>query len=159
MPIGNITTDASGRTRDVSIFRGINPKGSAVITPTFGLVSQFCVGIQKLVQRYGIALFTIIGSQRDYPAFGTNFLSTLQTSNNILNQVNVQHIFNFANFEVVQSFRAYQATQTDLPLDEQLSTATLINFSAVGDTVSFNVQLTTMAGDTVDLVLPLPLTN
>lgn len=157
MAIGSITTDTSGHTRDIHIMQGVNPRlASSTITLSFGKVSNFCVGIQKLVQRYTITFLTILGSQTDYTEFGTNFLSSTLASNVNPSRLDVQHIFNFANALVLEIFREYQSGNTDLPLDEQIDTATLTDLSVTPGSISLRITITSLSGDVVDFIVPLP---
>lgn len=158
MPISGTTTDYTGRKRDVCILHPTDLTGKRAVSPiNFGSPSSFCAGVQKLIQRYMVAFLTVAGSQRDYPTFGTAFVSSLNggTYNPSVNDVT--HIFNFANYIVVTSFRNYQAQNPSDPLDEQIDTATLNSASVSGDIATFDILMTTRAGTTITFVMPLPL--
>jgi hypothetical protein len=122
---------------------------------SFGKVSGYCTGVQKLVQRYIILLNTVLGSQPDFKQFGTELHSSL-LSGKLSNPVEFQHTFNFANWSAVSTIKAWQLNNT-APLDEQLSTTTLVKFAIAGDSISAEIKLTTMAGEDIVFVMPLPL--
>lgn len=157
MPISGTTVNYSGRTKDILITGALNPLTAQPqpVTLSFGRVSGYCAGVQKLVQRYIILLNTVLGSQPDFKSFGTELHAAL-LSGRLSNPIEFQHTFNFANWSAVSTIKAWQATNAS-PLDEQLSTATLVKFSIEGDTLSAEVKLTTMAGDDVVFVMPLPI--
>ncbi len=158
MAVSSVTTDYSGRQKDVFIFHGINPYSPdrLTVTPKFGKVSGFCAGVQKLVQRYAISLLTQTGSQEDFPDFGSSLLTEAANGHRGISIEDIRHIFNFANAKVVVAFREYQAENPDLPLDEQLDYAILENVEVSGDYLSLDIRISTLSGDSVPVVLPLP---
>jgi len=151
------STDYSTRKRDIHIFQGVDITKPATITPSFGNISNYCAGIQKLVQRYAIALLTVIGSQPEFPTFGTDLLTELSNTNLTIDRTRLTHIFNFANFEVISAFRQYQANTDGLLDDEQLDTATLQDIVVSNDgKVSLIVQIIPVAEDAITFLIPLP---
>lgn len=158
MPISGVTTNYTGRKKDISIFFGPRPLDSATqkMSIKFGKPSAFIAGVQKVIQRYAIAMLTKLGSQENYLDFGTSFLTNLQNSSSVVSKNDVEHFFNYANISVLDNFRQYQADNKDFPLDEQIDTATLINYLVGTDSVSFNIQIVTQAGETIEFVLPVP---
>lgn len=159
MPIIGTTTDYTGRKKDILILQKVDPLSSAVqpVSVAFTSQSRMTAGVEKLVQRYLITLFTESGSQADYPAFGSSFFANLKTGRNKLSSIDLTHIFNFANAVVVRAFKEYQATKENLPLDEQLATAKLVEATFNSNAVHFSIELKTLAGDNIEFVLPLPL--
>lgn len=153
-----VTTDYTGRTRDVHILHGASPSSPDAqrVSPEFGKISSFCTGVQKLVQRYTIAFLTNLGSQPTFPSFGTNFIKNISSTNQRVNLQDVYHLYVFANSKVLSEFRAYQRQGKDLPLDEQLNYTTLRNVTSVGGAVFLDIKLITLAGDQFVFVLPLP---
>lgn len=158
MPISAVTSDYSGRTKDISIAYKVNPTfvGAQNTDLKFGPVSAYCSGVQKLVQRYMIALLTQIGSQPGYPNFGTGLLAKLHNSGG-LTKTAVGHIFNFANANVVAAFREYQTANPSNFKDEQLNTATLNNVSVGQGNISLNINILTVSGTNVVFVVPIPI--
>jgi len=158
MPITNDTVDYSNRTVDILILGGVDGliPGVQVDSLTFGKPSQQVTGVQKLIQRYAISLLTILGSQTNYPDFGTSFLSSLQSGQQVT-KVSGTHIFNFANIAVISEFRDYQIANPGIPLDEQINGASLLSLTASGGNINFTVSITTKAGTSLSFVVPLPL--
>ena len=76
MAIAGITSDYTGRKRDISILQYPDAAilDAQTVTPSFGKNARFCAGVQSLVQKYAIILLTNLGSQEMYPNFGTNYL-------------------------------------------------------------------------------------
>ncbi len=155
MSISSVTTNYTGRKKDINIFGYKNPNVQTISTATltFGRVSSYCAGVQKLVQRYTISLFTKLGSQTFYPNFGTNFVSSIE---NAQAQQELQHDLVFANAIVISEFRQYQAVNPDLPLDEQIQTVTINEISYAEGVLYLNLSILTLAGDSVQYILPLP---
>jgi len=160
MAIQNITTDYTGRKKDISIMRNTVPTvaNAQPVTLEFGKVSAYCAGVQKLVQRYTVIFFTAVGSQPDYPDFGTPFYTTVVQSN-IGAKSEILHKFNFANLKTIETIRAYQQASTvAIPLDEQINTATLLDLViSTPDSLQLKIKIKTNAGESVDFLMPLPL--
>lgn len=158
MAISNVSTDYSNRKRDIHILQGVKATqmGKAKITPSFGKISNYCAGVQKLVQRYTISFFTIAGSQDHFAEFGTSFLQKISSARRNMTKEEIGHLFNFANAKIITEFKQYQADNPDQPLDEQIAKATLLNASALGDTLNLDIKIITLAGDVVEFLLPLP---
>ena len=160
MPIRNIIQDYTGRKRDLNIAFGIDPTNPnrQIVDLSFGKLSTFCAGVEKLIQRYMILFLTAVGSQLNYPTFGTDFANVLYSSN-LKSREDMLHTFNFANFNVLTILEKYQTDNPGLPLDEQISTASLNEFEVSGDKLSVSIKILTLAGENVDFLIPLPLKN
>jgi hypothetical protein len=156
MPISGTTTDYTGRTKDMHIFQGVDPAKPAKITLEFGKVSNFCTGVQKLVQGFAICMLTELGSQESYPTFGSNMLSRLHNRNLSLNKADLFPIFNLACIKVINEFRLYQTQNPGLPEDEQLNTALLENIFVTADSIQLQVRIYPVAAEPVQFVIPLP---
>ena len=156
MPISGISTDYSTRTKDIHIFQGVNATKLSSITPSFGRISNYCSGIQKLIQRYTITLLNELGSQPGFPTFGTNLVNTLLRSSSFINKADVGHIFNEANIKVIREFRVYQRGLTDVPLDEQIDTATLADVVIQNGTIGLTIKIYPLTGEPVVFIMPLP---
>lgn len=159
MPITSVSSNYSGRLKDLCIADGIKGNTDKVqpMSLTFGKLSSYCAGVQKLVQRYAIMLMTKLGSQKDYPDFGTDFITNLNSGRNVSGQ-DFSYTFNFASWDVIKEMKTYQVANPEMPLDEQINTATLENYNVVKDAVQLNVRLTTMAGTNIQFIMPLPTT-
>ena len=153
--ITSVTTDYTGRQKDINIFGYKNPNTQTISTASlsFGRVSSYCAGVQKLLQRYTIALLTKLGSQTTYPDFGTDFTSSLESSQT---SQDLQHALVFANALVISEFRQYQAVNSGLPLDEQIQTVTINALTYTQGVLYLNLSILTLAGDAVQYILPLP---
>ena len=158
MAIARQVLDYTGRRKDLSILQYpdlVTPDGGEVF-PKFGNPSRFCAGVQKLIQRYTILLLTNINSQDFYPEFGTDFLWPLQSGTDPTDSIAARQIFILADYAAVNVIKNYQIDNPDLPNDEQLDFTTLRNITLYGGYVSFDVKLTTLAGEAVDFLVPLP---
>jgi hypothetical protein len=158
MPISSKVTNYSGRKVDVSILHIPQPAaiGAHPVSLVFGKTTQLCAGVQKLAQRYAIILLSNLGSQVEYPRFGTSFLLTLQQGLSPVDAMRARQIFSLANYTASNIIKNYQITATDLPQDEQLSSSSLIDIVMYAGSISFSVQITTLAGDIIDFLIPLP---
>ena len=142
----NLTTDYTGRQKDLHISWGIDPAyaGPKLVTYSFGKVSACIAGVQKLAQRYLISLFN------------TGLIRQLQSARGS-NIQEATHIFNFANWAVLKEFRAYQNDHPTIPADEQIATAQLTDISVSAGRLRLNVELHTKAGRNIPIVLPIAL--
>jgi hypothetical protein len=172
MPIASITSDYTGRKRDISILQypdaAYVPNNTASISisslltdpstvyPKFGKFTRFCAGVQKLIQRYTIILLTDIASQPDYPEFGTALLKTLNAGISPVDTIAAAQLFHLASYRAVGTLRQYQSTRSDIPADERIVNATLEDIVLSGGLASFSVAVKTDAGDTINFVVPLP---
>jgi hypothetical protein len=153
MSIANITTDYTGRTIDINIAGSKDGKNKSAMSLSFGDTSSHVTGVQKLVQRYTIALLTKLGSQTDTPTFGTDFISALQGN---LTASDIEHILVFANAKVISEFREYQESTEALPLDEQINTVSIDTLTYELGVLNLKLSISTMAGNTIDYILPIP---
>lgn len=158
MAISSITTNYATRKKDIHIMQGMTVSGTSDITPSFGKISNFCTGVQKLVQRYAITLMTSLGSQENYPEFGTNLMINLNNRRLKLNRADVFALFNLANAKVIKEFRLYQAS-SDQPDDEMLNTAQLIDVKITNTGVYLHIKVIPVQATAVELILPLPKTT
>jgi hypothetical protein len=159
MPVNSIISDYTGRKKDLSILQHPDATltGPQTVKPAFGAPSRFCAGIQKLIQKYAIILLTNIESQPNYPEFGTRFIANLSTNNSI-DRILARQIFAIANATAIRTLQNYQIKNKNIPSDERMDSATLRNIVVdprIGS-VSFDIAITSDAGETVDFLLPLP---
>ena len=155
--ISGTTTDYTGRQTDILILRGANVNTANAVQTTieFGSPSSMCAGVQKLMQRYAISMLTILGSQQNFASFGTTLMSSLQNAGGQTTS-DLNHLFNYANLTVVTNFRNYQANNPSNFPDEQLNTATLNSVDISGNSVRLNISIVSVAGTTVQFLLPIP---
>lgn len=156
-----ITTDYSERSKDILILQDVSPdkKTTQPVTLRFGSPSSFCAGIQKVAQRYLVMFMTMLGSQRYYPTFGTEFLSKLTVGN--LARIDFIHLFNFANARILNKFREYDEKNKVVFDDEKLESASLENIIIDNKTgsVKLRVKLLTKAGENASILIPLPVNS
>jgi phage baseplate assembly protein W len=158
MSVSTISSDYTGRKKDISLFQypdaSLNTTQDVAVA--FGRTSRYCSGVQKLLQAYAVILLTNISSQPDYPDFGTSLMYTLKSGISPVDTIAASQIFNLASYSAVSALRAYQATVDGQPADERISRATLSDISLNGSMVNFKVTIVTEAGDAVPFLIPLP---
>jgi hypothetical protein len=158
MPISSITSNYIDRKKDISIFQYPNALaiGEQTVAPKFGKISRYCTGVQKLIQNYAVMLLTNIGSQPNYPTFGTNLMGKLNAGISPVDKLAASQLFELASYETVSALKSYQHYRTDIPDDELIVDATLTDIALQGGFAAFEVTITTQAGDAVEFVVPLP---
>jgi hypothetical protein len=158
MAIAGITSNYTGRKRDISILQypDITILDAQTVTPSFGKNARFCAGVQTLVQKYAIILLTNLGSQEMYPSFGTNFMYTLQAGISPTDRLMAAQIFHLASYSAVNTLKEYQQEHPEMPLDERIIKATLTDISLRGGEAGFDVTISTEAEDTIQFIIPLP---
>ena len=143
MAVSGITTNYTGRTKDLFISQGINPSLATTqqVNYGFGRLSYVVTGVQKLVQRYLITLFNagLISRLNEVAGAGIG---------------EIPPTFALLNGPIVNDFRAYQAQNSSIPADEQLNTVSLTDYGVKGDSIYLSLALLTNAGDNVTFVLP-----
>lgn len=147
MAITGKSTDYTGRKLDMYISGNLDPLSPATqnVTYSFGNPTRFIGGVEKLVQRYIISLMNSGFVEQLLGSTGSN-ISKAQT------------IFAAYNWSIIKKFKAWQISNPDLPLDEQLNTVQAVNIASPSrDAIQFSLQLTTMAGDNIAFTIPLPL--
>ncbi len=160
MPITGTSTDYSNRTKDLHILQGVSPTQKKAINLKFGRFSSYCSGVQKLIQRYTIALLTELGSQVNFNTFGSSLLAELKGLNTTAAQAEVKHIFNFASSKVTTDFRNYQKElEAAVPEDEQLGTAILESVNYENDILYLAIRIYPISGDETAFIIPLPLAS
>lgn len=160
MAIGNLTTSYEGRQIDIELLQSI-VQPSAIQRVSISTVTKppkIVAGVEKLVQRYALLFLTTLGDMVYAPQQGTDFLSLL-IRGAIQDKAGLQTYFASANTAVILQLKADDANTTkfgEQSTDEQIATATLLNFDIdyKTSTVLLVVQLTTVAGSVVDFVIP-----
>jgi hypothetical protein len=172
MAVSSISSDYTGRKKDISILQYPNPSlvpeysaifsfekastAKQTVAPSFGSTTRFCSGVQKLVQRYTIILLTNVSSQENFPAFGTSFLYTLQAGISSVDTLRASQIFRLANYEALSALTDYQNQHPEIPSDERIARADLTGIAMYGGSAAFDITIYTEAGDTLDFLVPLP---
>ena len=152
----SLVTGLTGRTYDVSAFRGQTATGLAVLDSALFNTNdpgEAITGIVKLAQWFVIELLTIAGSDPYDPTRGTNFMSTL-LSGGVQTDTDLFVAFGFA--VGIIRMRARQIETATTPTDEQFSAATITSATIAPGQVSMNILLTSAAGTARPVLLPLP---
>lgn len=152
-----ILADYAGRSYDISAFSGGSPSGDVLLIPELaseGAGGEICTGAAKLAQRFLIELLTEAGSLRYQPERGTYFLSTLQ-SGRARNETDVFTAFALAVGRVERMFASIERT-TD-PADERFERAELTLLTFRPDGLRLTIALTSRAGATRPVILPIPI--
>ncbi|HEY8400052.1 MAG TPA: hypothetical protein VIK89_02250 [Cytophagaceae bacterium] len=158
MPISGITTNYVGRSIDIHIMQGVDPKKADAhpVTLSFGKISNYCTGIQKLVQRFAILLLTELGSQPNSPEFGSSLLLDLRKTSSQANIGELTGLINTACMNVVSFLRNFQRT-SELPADEQIDTAVLQSVQTSGGRIDIRIGILNMEGASTVFITPLPI--
>lgn len=150
-------TDYIGRTVDVLAYQGADPSKNVELVQSLALPGEggrMVTGVQKLVQRFLLYLFTDAGSMPYSPEVGTTFMQELN-SGALQNQVDVFQAFSRAITSVRTQLREAELT-TD-PDDEKFSSATLNSVTIHDRQISAHVTLTS-AATSVNFIVPIKTT-
>ena len=158
MAVSSITSDYTGRKKDISILQYPTAQVSEAQTVSiaFGKNTRFCAGVQKLIQKYTVILLTNIGSQESYPDFGTSFLYRLKAGISSVDNLLASQIFRLASYITVNILKEHQTADQTIPADERIASASLIAVSMYGGTAAFEISITTETGTDVSFLIPLP---
>lgn len=151
--------DYLNRKFDVLAFRGGNATSNTQLAQSLfdaDVGGEVCTGMQKLAQQWLLEFLTIRGSMGFHLSTrGSDFLRYLQQGK-IRTEFDVQAYFNFAA-QQVQINLSNTVTATT-PADEQLTSATLDSITLMNGALELGIILTSAAGDTRQVILPLPYT-
>lgn len=150
-------SDYTGRTVDLLIAQGADTGGGMrLLTLGFGgpTGGQVTTGIQKASQTFLVMFMTEKGTRAHDPEFGTRFLTTARQSN--VNDAIMQVAFKDAVDDILSQQALYR--ETDTPDDEILTDIELLSFATPStDQLQLNVKLTTAAGTTRQVFVPVSL--
>lgn len=138
-------------TYDILIFQGVESRGEQKVELMFGNPGSFTTGIQKVSQSFAKLFLTELGSVANDPTMGTDFLSQLRTGF-IRDEATLQSSFQAAVLDVKNYMS--QNEGTEVPDDETLEEANLLEWDLRRDFLSLKVQLTTAAGESRVYELP-----
>lgn len=151
--------DYLNRKFDVLAFRGAEPRGEVQLNQSlFGadVGGEVCTGAQKLAQRWALEFLTVRGSMGFHlAARGSDFLRWARQGR-LRTEYDVQAYFNFTAQQVRISL-LNEETESMNP-EERLRRATLLRIVLFGDSLELYVNITSLAGDTRQVILPIPLT-
>ena len=150
----NTTTSYLNRLIDLEMLQTItSPTGVKRVTISIAKSKpKIVTGIQKLAQRYTNLFLTILGDIQFAQEVGTNFIREV-ISGVIANYGRFFEVFAIANTMTIDQLLK---DTTGLPDDEIIKTAELIDFDVNVSTgiVMLKIQITSLAGDSIEYVLP-----
>ena len=148
--------DYSGRTVDLAAYQGVELGHEQLLRMALAEESHsgmIVAGIQKLVQRVVVSLLTERGSQRHFPEVGCDFLYDARTGRF---QTDLDVAASFAS-AMVDVRKQIQAVETELdPDDERFGSIALEHVELIDDSVALYASLTSLAGSSVQVLLPIP---
>ena len=147
-------SDYIGRRADIVAYFGDDPKKEVLLLADLDQDQQggqVCVGYKKVAQRFIVKLLTVRGSIPYRPKSGCDFMLGLQRGQ-YRTSSDVYLAFGAA---VALLRREFAAEDTGLPSDEQFRNAKLSKTFFRDSTVVLYIDLTTQAGETAPLILPL----
>jgi len=143
------TVNYSGRNVDIALFDN-NASGNPVslgIRPTALAVT----GKLKASQNYIKAMLSTSGERLEDPSYGSSLIANLM-SKNISFPIQIQQAFSSQSALTLRWIKSQYTSTT--PLDEQINTVTLLNYSIQATSISLSLQLSTQAGETAVFYLP-----
>jgi len=150
------STDYTGRTVDLFIAQGAEERGSREITTGFALDGggQVTTGVQKAAQFFLIVFLTERTTRAHDQSFGTRFVTQLRQTN--ANSPKVRIAFQEAADDVLEQQQKYKsASAAD---DEIIGKIELLDFnSPQADTVELRIRITTLAGTSREVIVPVSL--
>lgn len=145
------TTNYSNKPIDILAFQGVQSIGMASLAPDlFAKGGSVCTGIQKLIQEWVILMMTPKGSIRFYPQRGTDFYNDIMQS---FNENDAYCSFLISNAETIDQLKEEETDNT--PEDEKIKSVELNSLSIKEDCLSLSVTITSEAGTSSTLVLPI----
>jgi hypothetical protein len=150
--------DYKDRTVDVAAFTGWELGAERQVTQALalpGYSGSIIAGIEKLVQRFTIELFTELGSLLYLPARGCSFM--IDARSGIWRTVgDVEESFSSALLTVATNL-GLEETDDD-PDDEVFSSAEVVAVSLLGDSVTLRLKIISAADTSFTVLLPLTVT-
>ena len=150
--------DYKNRTIDVAAFTGWKVGTERLVTQALaspGYTGSVIAGIEKLVQRFTIELFTELGSIPYLPTRGCVFMLDARSSQ-WRTPGDVTESFSSSLLAIANNL-ALEETEDD-PDDEVFSSAELLAVSLLGDSVTMRVQVISAADTSFTVLLPLTVT-
>lgn len=144
----------AGRTFDVAAFRGQRASGEVLLASSLagpGDGGEAITGVLKVAQWFVVEFLTAAGSLPYDPARGTGFVPAL-ISGALRTETDAFVAFGFA----VGTIRALaaQLEPAGAPADERFASAVLDSATIVPGSVSLHITLTTAAGTSRAILLP-----
>jgi len=145
---------------DVMPFQGIAPVGEVQVEQAFfneEVSGTACTGVQKLAVRWTLEFLTVQGSMRYLPARGTPFLAEV-IAGRVLSELDVFALFSFSQTTLERNMANEDEDDPNTPDDEKLLNAELLSVELQPDLLKLFVRITSIAGDTAALILPINVT-
>jgi hypothetical protein len=149
-------TQYIGRIFDLLVLQGATRVGAAQLQHTiFGLESsgEVCTGVQKLAQRWTMKFLTIAGSMKYLPEEGTSFVQLLRDGL-LRSEAEATAAYTTAAVQVRTSMLAEETD--DMDDEDRMGNAVLKSLSLADDWISLLVEITSLAGASREVVLPIP---
>lgn len=153
----NTTSNYDGRLIDIELLKTIQEPTQASqavhLSLTYQNQPRIVAGIEKLVQRYVLIFLTLVKSVKFDDQFGSIFMAAM-TQGYLVNYGSLMDAFALSNSRVIATLIN---SSDNLPLDEQLSSASLIDFNldfTLG-TITLSIELTSLAGTSAEFVVPI----
>ena len=149
--------DYVGRTFDLLALRGAKATGDTLLSQSlFGptAAGEVCTGAQKVSQRWAIKFLTRKGSRLFRPDDGCHFIDQARNAG-FRTEVDVQIAFQMASADVDTQMR--NEDTPDMNPEDRFDVSALLSITIRGDSLSLHVQITTAAGTTRRVILPVSL--
>lgn len=146
--------DFAGRLYDVAAFRGAEPAGDTLLTPSLlddlsG--GEVVVGVAKLAQWFLVELQTEKGTVPHDATRGTSFLAELR-GGRLRSETDVFASFSFAVGDLQTIARSIESTAD--PADERFAAATLLAVAILPGYARLTIAVKSRAGSTRRVILP-----
>jgi hypothetical protein len=146
--------DYLNRSYDILAFPGVVVPGTAQLEQELfgpGNTGQIVTGILMLAQRWVIEFLTETGSLLYDPTRGTNFMTDARLGR-FQTELSVIQSFNFALVDLQRNLQGEETSS--IPNDERYASAELLKLALFSGLLQMTVQLNSVAGTAVNVILP-----
>lgn len=146
--------DYANRKYDYLAFRNSRERGDALLDMALyneTTSGQICTGAQKLAQRWTLEFLTETGSMPGLPDRGCSFM-TLVRAGALRTQPDVVAAFSTANLYITRNLTNEEPVT--MPDDERFAVAELLSVALLPGYLNLHVMITSRAGDSRKVVLP-----
>lgn len=147
-----MASNYTDRSVDLVAWHGVKPRGWATLSQKLfnqDGKSEACTGIQRVVQRWIDIFLTPIGSVTFDKTKGTRFMLDVYT---MCTENDVDDLFYICNANAMGQIRH---NEDGLKEDEKIKTVSLDNIELFLGNLSIYVTITTMAGESTQIILPI----
>lgn len=149
------SNDYTSRLYDLFVFNGADPSSDAALKLDIGLGQAVTSGIQKICQKYIVALLTEKGSVKSDPSYGTFFISNIKISSGLDNN-KVQTLFSDASNDAISWLATYDTPTND---DEIIKNVSLLDVAVTYDKIRLKINLITQLDESLTLYYLIPKTT